>query len=77
MSKRLHPVDASLLPFQVGERVAFREDHETYPGMYGAITAIGVDASGALAFDVNVFDPFVGAPTEDAPVHRARMGDIQ
>lgn len=72
----LHPVDVSLSPFAVGEKVAFREDHADHPGMYGVIQSLGVNESGALAFDLAVHDPASGATDEDA-VYRATMGDLQ
>jgi hypothetical protein len=74
---KLHPVDPSLVPFRVGEKVAFREDHVPHGGMYGVIRDIGVDPDGELAFDLAVFDPFVGVTGEETLVTRSRMEDIQ
>ena len=72
----LNPVDPSLCPFGVGEKVAFRENHKKHPGMYGVIQQIGVDKKGVLTFDLAVHDPATGA-TDGDTVFRANLGDIQ
>jgi hypothetical protein len=72
----LHSISAGLVPFQEGEKVAFREDHTDHPGMYGVIQALGLDDNGDLAFDLAVHDPATGATDEDT-IYRAKMGDIQ
>lgn len=77
-SQKLHPVDPSLLPFQVGERVAFTEDHKQHGGLYGQIEEIGLDEAGALKFDVTVIDPATSEPHgKTKTTYRAGMEDIQ
>jgi hypothetical protein len=72
----LHPIDSSLTPFTVGEKVAFTEGHPTHPGMYGVVTQIGTDEAGSLTFDLAVHNPFTGVTSEDT-TFRATIGDIQ
>lgn len=62
----LHAIDQSLLtlvPFNVGERVAFQENHHLHGGKYGVIQAIGF-AEGGIRLDLLVFDPHTGDPTK-------------
>jgi hypothetical protein len=74
----LSPIDPSLVPFQVNERVAFTEDHPDHPGMYGIVTDIGGDTDGALKFDLFVIDPFTGEQEGTSKIiYRAGMEDIQ
>lgn len=65
--------------FGVDERVAFTENHHLYPGMYGLVVWKGTasDAKGKIEFDLRVYDPAVGNPTVDSPVHRTTMEEIQ
>ena len=81
---KLNPIDPSLVPFQVGEKVAFREDPEqdgyvkARAGLYGIIEEIGLDAEGALKFDLFVIDPFTGGQHgKTKTIYRAGMEDIQ
>ena len=74
---KLHPIDPSLAPFAVGERVAFKEDHSKHPGKYGSVRAIGLDPDGGFGFDLLVFDPAVGLTGEEKTVFRSTMEDIQ
>ena len=74
----LHPIDASLVPFQVGEKVAFTENHSDHPGLYGAIETIGINDAGELRFVVVVIDPFTGDHAGDKHIiYEAGMEDIQ
>ncbi len=87
---KLHPINSAMSPFQVGEIVAFREDHATHGatmdgnggmtacGKYGAIREIGLDADGDVAFNVVTYDPINGPPSaEDKADYQATMGEIQ
>lgn len=87
---KLHPVNSELVPFQVGEIVAFREDHATHgatlednggmtgSGKYGAIREIGLNADGDVAFNVVTYDPTNGPPSAEDPAnYQATMGEIQ
>jgi hypothetical protein len=76
----LNPIDLNLVPFQVGEKVAFHDDHsdERVAAKYGLIEAIGLDADGALKFDLAVLDPFTGDHDGGTKtIYRAGMEDIQ
>lgn len=81
---KLNPIDPSLVPFQVGEKVAFVEDPEkpgyvkARAGLYGVIEEIGLDAKGELRFDLVVIDPFTGEQHgKSKTIYRAGMEDIQ
>lgn len=80
----LHPIDLALVPFSIGEKVAFHEDpafpgySEERAGLYGVIEEIGLDEVGALKFDVALFDPGTGSLLGDEKViYRAGMEEIQ
>lgn len=75
-AKTLEPIPQTSVPFWVGEKVAFREDHADHPGMYGLIETIGV-ADGLIQFDVSVIDPSTGGPVDPPVTRRATMEDIQ
>ena len=68
---------ADLVPFQVGEKVAFREDHPTHAGKYGTVKQIGITEEGNLEFDLIVFDPNVGYTGKEKKIVRATMEEIQ
>lgn len=67
---------AELVPFTVGERVAFREDHDL-GGNYGMVKQIGVTLEGNIEFDLQVYDPYVGHTGEEPMIVRATMEEIQ
>jgi hypothetical protein len=83
----LGPLDYELLrlvPFNVGERVAFPDidpgpgnpaQHE-HAGRYGVIKAIGY-ADGGIRLDLLVFDPNAGVQDADSIIYRATMGELQ
>lgn len=60
----LEPIPQDLAPVWAGEKVAFTEDHPTYPGMYAYVNSFGVEG-GILKYDVSVMDPFTGELTSD------------
>ena len=72
----LEPLPYGLVPFAVGEKVAFREDHGEHPGLYGRVEALGLE-DGAVAFDLLVLDPATGMPIEPEVVRRTTMEEIQ
>lgn len=75
---KLNPIDPSLVPFQVGEKVAFTEDHGKHGAMYGVIEEIGLDSDGALKLDLFVIDPFTGEQAgKTKTIYRAGMEEIQ
>ncbi len=75
---KLNPIDPSLVPFQVGEKVAFTEDHKSHAAMYGVIEEIGLDAEGKLMLDLFVVDPSTGGQKgKTKTVYRAGMEEIQ
>ena len=76
---KLTPIDPQLVPFQVGEKVAFHDlhDDERVEGMYGRIEEIGLDSDGKLALDLAVIDPFTGELKDPPIIYRAGMEDIQ
>ncbi len=77
---KLNPIDPSLVPFGVGEKLAFKEDHAdaSVSAMYGIIEAIGIDANGKLQLDLAVVDPFTGELKDGTKtIYRAGMEDIQ
>ncbi|HEY1249179.1 MAG TPA: hypothetical protein VGE97_09340 [Nitrososphaera sp.] len=72
----LDPIPVGVLPFQVGEKVAFIEDHPVHPKMYGIVTETGIE-DGVFKFWVNVQDPETRL-VEDPPVtYLATMEEIQ
>lgn len=77
MPKKLHPVEQSILPLWVGEKVAFREGHPDHPGMYGRIEHLGLDEGGKLMLDLLVIDPSTGSPIKPETVRRTHRGEIQ
>lgn len=77
---KLNPIDPSLVPFQVGEKVAFHDvhDEEYVEGMYGIVEEMGLDADGNLRLDLAVIDPFTGELKDGKKtIYRAGMEDIQ
>jgi len=73
--KSLEPIPQTNVPFWIGEKIAFREDHPDHPGMYGLIQNIGV-ADGIIQFDVTVLDPATNTPATDE-LRRTTMEEIQ
>lgn len=62
--------------FDVQEKVAFREDHPRFPGMYGAIEAVENDEQGRFKnFKLAVYNPADREYTGD--VITATLEDIQ
>lgn len=81
---KLNPIDPSLVPFQVGEKVAFVEDPEkpgyvkARAGLYGVIEEVGLDSDGTLRLDVALIDPASGEHAgKEKTIYRAGLEDIQ
>jgi hypothetical protein len=74
----LLPIDAHLVPVHVGERVAFKEEHDDHGGKYGLIETLGIDEkAGGVKLDVLVYSPADGVTPDDSTRVRVGLEEIQ
>jgi hypothetical protein len=72
----LESLPQEVVTFNVGERIAFKEDHPKHAGKYGIVTEIGSE-NNVVKFNVNVIDPESGVVSDPPEIYLATLEEIQ